>query len=140
MDKRKKQTNEHKRKISEAVKKYHKENPRVPIWLFTKKSRKKASITKIGHKNTPEGKKHFNWKGEKAGYGAKHDWIRLHFGKADRCEEPTCKYPRKNWDGELMLKPKRYEWANISKEYKRQRDDWEMLCPSCHRTKDIKNS
>lgn len=34
-------------------------------------------------------------------------------------------------------KPSRYEWANISGEYKRDRSDWVMLCPSCHRKIDM---
>lgn len=32
----------------------------------------------------------------------------------------------------------RYEWANISGEYKRELSDYESLCVSCHRIKDLK--
>lgn len=31
---------------------------------------------------------------------------------------------------------KRFEWANISGEYKKDVSDWERLCVSCHRLKD----
>lgn len=37
----------------------------------------------------------------------------------------------------IIEQPKRYEWANISGEYKRDRSDWVMLCPSCHRKIDM---
>jgi hypothetical protein len=67
------------------------------------------------------------WKGVKAGYVAKHSWIKKHCGKAHKCENEECLY--KN--------PKRYEWANVSGEYRREREDYMMLCPSCHRKKDM---
>lgn len=53
-----------------------------------------------------------------------HTWIKLHFGKADRCE--YCK----------TLDAPRYEWSNISHKYTRDRSDWRMLCPSCHHKED----
>lgn len=69
-----------------------------------------------------------NFKGNTARYGTKHQWVYYHFGKADRCENKNCSY--KN--------PKRYHWANISGEYKRDRKDWIRLCPSCHKKMDRK--
>lgn len=71
--------------------------------------------------------KHPEWKGDKASYAAKHMWIRNKYGKAIICQNPNCTY--KN--------PKRYEWANISKEYKRNKNDYIQLCPSCHRKWDM---
>jgi hypothetical protein len=66
------------------------------------------------------------WKGMNAGYVAKHLWIIKHYGKASKCE--------------LCVKPaKRYEWSNISGEYLRDRSDYRMLCPSCHRKEDFGN-
>lgn len=79
------------------------------------------------------GKDSPNWKGDKVGYEALHGWIKRTYGKANKCEEIECIYPRKNMRGKMMLKPKRYEWSNISGLYKRDREDWRMLCPSCHR-------
>lgn len=66
------------------------------------------------------------WKGEKATYSPKHIWLHRHYGKANKCENKNCTY--KN--------PKRYEWANISGKYLRERSDYKMLCPSCHRRED----
>lgn len=40
--------------------------------------------------------KHHEWKAEQAGYTAMHQWLRRHFGKADRCENKDCIYPRKD--------------------------------------------
>ena len=45
----------------------------------------------------------------------------------NKCENPKCKY--KN--------PKRYEWASISRESLRDKNDYIQLCPSCHRRYDI---
>lgn len=70
------------------------------------------------------------WKGMDAGYVAKHLWIVKHYGKADHCENPFCK----------SINPKRYEWANISGNYEREREDYRMLCPSCHRSMDYGNT
>lgn len=57
-------------------------------------------------------------------YISLHSWIRRHYGKAKKCVK--CK--RKGL-------PK-YEWANISGEYKRDISDYMELCQSCHRRKD----
>lgn len=73
--------------------------------------------------------KHYAWKGDRCSYVAKHMWILRHYGKATKCENAHCNYPN----------PKRYEWANISGEYKRNINDYRMLCPSCHRKFDYGN-
>ena len=69
--------------------------------------------------------KHPFWKGESAGYLAKHNWIRRHYGKPDKCE--WCLGTRES---------KRFEWANLSGHYKRKRSDWLMLCSKCHHQRD----
>lgn len=66
------------------------------------------------------------WKGDKAGYVAVHMWVSKYWGKATHCENEVC----------VFESPKRFEWANISKRYQRIREDWLMLCPSCHRRYD----
>lgn len=91
--------------------------------------------------NIIKGKNHYLWKGESASYMTKHSWIRRNFGRPFKCENPKCFYPRrttaiKEKYGKIMDKPKRYEWSNISGKYIRTREDWEMLCVSCHRKKD----
>lgn len=52
-------------------------------------------------------------------YTSTHQWIYLHFGKANQ-----CKHCGKN-EGY-------FEWANISGEYKREIEDWVPLCKPCH--------
>ena len=58
------------------------------------------------------------WKGDKASYSAIHKWMASKYKKADRCDH--C--------GNLG----QIEWANISQEYHRERDDWLNLCKPCH--------
>lgn len=67
------------------------------------------------------------WLGDNAGYVAKHMWIVKYYGNAEKCEK--CGNPSAS----------RYEWANISGLYKRDRDDYMQLCPSCHRRMDYGN-
>lgn len=60
------------------------------------------------------------WKGESASYASKHEWVNNHWGQpelCDHCGGTDCG---------------RYDWANISGEYKREREDWLRLCRSCH--------
>ena len=60
------------------------------------------------------------WKGVKANYISVHWWINVHWERPPACE--LC--------GEKQSK--KYEWANISGLYKRERSDWLNLCTSCH--------
>lgn len=66
------------------------------------------------------------WKGDQASYAAIHMWVRYHFGKPGHCE--NCGTTEKRM----------YHWANISREYKRERTDWLRLCVPCHKSHDIK--
>lgn len=77
------------------------------------------------------------WKGDQVSYSGLHHWLTKYFGKPSLCENPKCTYPRK-LHKRTLLKPKRYEWANISGKYKRERSDYIQLCPSCHRLFDNK--
>lgn len=61
-----------------------------------------------------------NWKGEEAGKQAIHGWLNRHFGKPQECEK--C----------LSTSAKRYDWANVSGDYRRDRTDFLRLCRSCH--------
>lgn len=58
------------------------------------------------------------WKGDEASYSAIHKWVNRHYEKPGKCEH--------------CGKPKIIEWANVSGEYNRKRDDWIGLCKSCH--------
>jgi len=71
--------------------------------------------------NKPRGEKTWNWKGTEVGYCALHNWLYLRVGKPQKCECCGTKTAKK------------YEWANISGEYKRDIKDWWRLCTSCHR-------
>lgn len=68
------------------------------------------------------GTKNPKWKGELAGYDAKHDWVRRHWGQPQICEHCTL----------TNLGSRKHHWANISGEYKRDRSDWLRLCAKCH--------
>lgn len=61
-----------------------------------------------------------NWKGNNVGYDGLHSWVYRQLGKASKCSKDE------------NHKSTRYHWANISRKYKRQLDDWISLCPSCH--------
>lgn len=61
------------------------------------------------------------WKGDKAKYVAKHNWIRRKYGTPNKCED--CK----------KTMAKRFEWANISGKHFRDIFDYKRLCPKCHR-------
>lgn len=69
---------------------------------------------------------HPHWKGDAIGYSGIHMWVRIKYGRADHCE------------GCGVIGAKRYEWANISLRYSRDRSDWRQLCTSCHRAEGYK--
>lgn len=83
------------------------------------------------------GSEHHCWKGAEVGYDGLHHWLKRMRGVATKCENPDCIYPRKNTRGKIMLRPKRYNWANKSHEYKRDLNDWVQLCVSCHKSYDM---
>jgi len=60
-------------------------------------------------------------------YWSVHSWLRKTFGKANKCESAECKGTSKN-----------FEWALIKgKEYHKVRENYMMLCISCHRKYDL---
>lgn len=80
-----------------------------------------ATLKAKGHKPPyRSGVNHGNWKGNSVGYNAVHVWIRKWYGTPQECE--NCGLTSK----------KKYEWANLSGEYKRDISDWARLCTSCH--------
>ncbi len=66
------------------------------------------------------GEKAHNWKGNKVGYQALHVWVRKTLGEPRVCGVCSTQTAKK------------YEWANISREYLRKVDDWQRMCTSCH--------
>ncbi len=87
------------------------------------KQRDKKGRFAKGHKLTQQ-EKNGNWKGGLVGYFALHNWVNLYLGKPKKCDRCGT------------TESKKYEWSNISGEYKRDTCDWERLCVSCHRKKD----
>jgi hypothetical protein len=61
------------------------------------------------------------WKGKEVSYAALHAWVKKNYGAPSMCT--FCGDKSAN----------RYEWANISGEYMRERHDWIRLCVKCHR-------
>lgn len=66
------------------------------------------------------GKNHGNWKGSEIKYFSLHTWMKRTYGLASICENNNTHIGR-------------FQWANISGKYKRERKDFKMLCVSCHR-------
>jgi hypothetical protein len=70
------------------------------------------------------GKNQYNWKGDGANYFTKHAWMTRWYGQPKICEHCGTN------------ESKKYEWANISGKYKRERSDWIRLCSKCHHSFD----
>lgn len=85
---------------------------------------KGRSNFKLKGQKFPErsGKNNVTWKGEEASYSAAHHWIKSNYGNPPHCE--VC--------GFYSEDNRKIHWANVSNEYKRDRDDWWRLCTFCH--------
>lgn len=153
MKKQKPCSEETRRKISEAHKERGTVPPSQKGVLRNDEWRKKQSLAHkgkkksresiekmrqkmLGHPTPPEVRakiafaqreeKGNNWKGDKVGYTALHQWVYRQLGKADHCEH--CGIT------EVPKGMKRYfEWSNISGSYKREVSDWQQLCMKCHK-------
>ena len=141
-------TEEHKRKIKLArAKQVFTEETRLKMsqnnanfWLGKKHPHSKETIEKIVKANKKNGvldyfkkhkfigENHGLWKGNKVGYDALHSWLYREMGQPDTCE--FC--------GKTGLKGKSIHWANKSRKYKRNLNDWLRLCAKCHYTYDRK--
>jgi hypothetical protein len=133
---------EHKRNISEALK--GKKNPMYGKHYFHTEEWKKEMSNRISGKGNPlygkphtdehkrkiseskKGKYNYNirnekhplWKGEEASIVAIHTWVRLRKHKPEACE--MCN----------NFEPKHL--SNVTGEYKRDVNDFQWLCRSCH--------
>lgn len=72
------------------------------------------------HHVVPKGENHYAWKGDKIGYYGVHSWIRRISGYPKKCENCGTETAKK------------FEWSNISGEYRRDINDWKRLCTKCH--------
>ena|SRR3990167_9223635 len=119
---------ETKKKLSEARKgkKHSEETKRKLSEMKRGKSIRHSGSFKKGHdvpqewRETYRGENNRHWKGDKVKYRSLHSWIERQLGKPRKCE--FC---------EITI-AKRYEWANISGEYKRDISDFMRLCVKCH--------
>lgn len=96
----------------------------------------KANRPQVGHKLSESVREHLSrvrkglhvgprnplWKGNKVGYRALHYWVSTHLGKPTTCE--SCK--------KTGLTGRKIQWANKSRQYKRDLSDWMRLCVPCH--------
>lgn len=79
-----------------------------------------------------------NWKGDGAGYHAIHKWLVKKFGKASKCENLNCTYPKRTKNRSILRLPKGFHWALLhGKKYVHKRENFIMLCNSCHRKYDM---
>lgn len=111
-------TQEHKEKIRNALK------GKVPknIKMIAGWNKGKSNYWALGSKN-------HNWKGDKVGEGALHDWVKSRLGFPNTCEQ--C--------GFVSEDHHKIHWANKSGEYKRDLKDWMRLCVRCHKLYDNKH-
>ena len=100
--------------------------------LHTKEVRKKIAIAESGVNNFWYGKRGVDtssWKGKDASYFAFHMWLRKTYGPANKCEGKSKRRGHRF--------PKRFEYALIhGKEHDHKRENYKMLCCSCHRIYD----
>lgn len=100
--------------------------------VFSEERRKKISIALTGKKLSDEHKKKLKkpklnglsryWFGTMNEYKVIHRWVAKMFGKPTKCERCLK-------DG---LTSRQIHWANKSKKYLKDRDDWWRLCAKCH--------
>lgn len=74
------------------------------------------------------GVNNINWKGDEVGYFSLHNWMGRAYGRPSLCEDCGLTDPTR-----------KYQWANISHKYLRDRLDWKRLCIPCHRKMDMED-
>ncbi len=72
------------------------------------------------------GQDNHQWKGDKVGYYALHNWVKRRLKKPEICE--------------FCNEVKKLDLANKTGEYKRDLSDWIWLCRKCHQNYDRENS
>lgn len=99
-------------------------------WELSKRAREnqKKAFNSGRFTKGNSGEKNLNWKGDRAGYIAKHMWIAGQLGKPKKCEHCGT------------TKAKKFEWCNKDHKYSRVPSDWIRLCTPCHRRFDYENN
>jgi len=108
-------------------------------WTLSAETRKKMSKAQKGKRHpwiteqltgtkipSNSNELHPDWKGDEVSYRNLHRWVERKRGKPQKCEH--CGTSEK----------RRYHWANKSRKYKRDLDDWFRLCIPCHKKYDHK--
>lgn len=90
----------------------------------TGRIKSQEEIEKLRFANSNE--KSINWKGDDASYSSIHKWIRKEYGNANKYFCNFCQ------------SKSNLQWSNKNHKYIRSRDDWWVLCRSCHRRYDFK--
>ena len=75
----------------------------------------------------PKGKNHYRWQDKNLSYLTIHKWLIRDFGKANKCEGKECRKISKCFDWSLLE----------GKNYERKRENFIMLCRSCHKKYDM---
>lgn len=91
---------------------------------YTEERKHNMSIAMLG---TRMEEKNHKWKGNAVGYFALHSWVNRRLGKPS-----ICAYCQDDSKG-----ARNYQWANISRAYKRELSDWIRLCAKCHKAYDM---
>jgi len=102
---------------------------------LSEKTKKKIGLSNIGKHNRKcsketikkiSGENNHGWKGDNIRIGGVHDWVRKHKGKAS------------NYICEICNESQAQHWSNKKHDYKRNLDDYQALCCSCHNKWDYK--
>ena len=109
----------HRRNLQKAILKQWAKGKRPRHWKLSKEQIKAMTIRFSEEKGG-------NWKGDKVGYRALHNWVHKKLGKPQKCE--FC--------GKEKTTPKSIHWANLSRKYLREISDWISLCAKCHKQYD----
>lgn len=113
------------RKGSHAISKiFNVSQPLILAWLKREgiAIRTRSEAAKITLNGVKQNESNPMWKGDKAGYGSIHTWVRKRLGTPAKCE--NCG----------RTDQKKYEWANLDDHScKRNLKDWIRLCAKCHR-------
>lgn len=74
------------------------------------------------YRNSKIKEQHHKWRGDSVSYSGIHKWVKKYFGQPMECE--SCGFNSEN--------TYQIQWANLSGNYLRIRNDWARLCAKCH--------
>jgi len=119
----------HLNKCKKCTCKYVKEQRQKKSEYYKEYDRKRGSKrgVRIYKDKYTQNNKSYNTGKFGAEYRKLHLWVEKELGKPDECVH--C---RKNG-----LFGHRVHWANVSGEYKKQKNDWIRLCAACHKKYDL---